>query len=66
MSNEMEIHCKIEHCIPQSQNLAHAVWRIDTSKHGEMEFKTLDDVVGWINDNYFTDEFSAISDGSDD
>ena len=30
------------------------------------KFKTLDDVVGWINDNYFTDEFSAISDGSDD
>lgn len=66
---EMETHCRIEHCIPSNRGRrttwAYAVWKVDTSKHGEMEFETLDDAVRWINDNYFTDEFSALSDGSD-
>ncbi len=54
----MEIHCKIEHHIPQSQNLAHAVWRVETLKHGVMEFKFLNDATGWVEENYFN--------GSDD
>ena len=48
-----ETHLKMEHVVPESQNLAYAVWRVETVPHGVMEFKSFRDVIDWVNNVYF-------------
>jgi len=43
----------IEHIIPDSENLAHALWRVEGKRMPPMEFNYLKEAVEWVNQNYF-------------